>query len=77
MIVGEGLVLVGMGIAIGAPAAYGTARLAASLLYNIAPSDAGSLGGAAATMLAVGVVACAIPALRIARITPAEALRLD
>jgi ABC-type antimicrobial peptide transport system permease subunit len=77
MLVGEGMALVGFGLVIGLPAAYGTGRLASSLLYGVSPADAISFAGAAATMTAVGLAACLVPALRIARITPAEALRQD
>jgi ABC-type antimicrobial peptide transport system permease subunit len=68
---------VAFGLVVGLPAAYGAGRLSATLLYGVSPSDSIALLGAAMTMVAVGLAACLLPALRIASITPAEALRQD
>jgi ABC-type antimicrobial peptide transport system permease subunit len=75
MIVSEGMLLVAIGVAIGLPGAYGAGWLALSLLYGVAPSDPTTFVGAALLMLAVAAIACSIPALRVARIAPADALR--
>ena len=77
MVAREGMTLVVFGLVVGLPAAYGAGRLSASLLYGVSPSDWIALVGAAMTMVVVGLAACLLPALRIASITPAEALRQD
>jgi putative ABC transport system permease protein len=77
MIVREGMLLVAIGAAFGVVAAYAAGRLASALLYNVAPADPVSLAGAVALMAAVGLIACAIPALRVVGLSPADALRQD
>ena len=52
------------------------ARMLASLLYGVAPMDAGANAAAAAVVLATGVLAAALPAWRAARVDPAETLRM-
>ena len=55
----------------------GLARFLKSLLYEVAPTDPATLGGAALILLAFALVASWIPARRAARVDPMEALRAD
>src|SRR5471030_1128152 len=48
----------------------------ASLLYGVAPMDAGANASAAAVVLASGVVAAALPGWLAARVDPAETMRM-
>ncbi|MDF2772411.1 MAG: permease [Geminicoccaceae bacterium] len=75
MILGEGGVLLGVGLALGVVGALFATRLMQGFLFGVAPHDPVTLAGVAVTMLAVGVGACWLPALRAARIDPAIAIR--
>jgi predicted permease len=77
MIVGESLVPVLIGMGIGLVGAVALIRLVASLLYGVAPSDPGSIVLAVAAMLAVSLLATAIPARRAMRVDPMVALRYE
>jgi putative ABC transport system permease protein len=70
---GLGLALVG--IALGLAGALPLARLEASLLYGVAPTDGRALGAAAALLAVIAAAASLLPALQAARIDPAGTLR--
>ncbi len=77
MVMKEVLLLLGIGLAIGLPAALGLGRFVATQLYGIEPNSPWVLGG---TALALALVSCAaglIPAQRASRINPILALRYD
>ena len=65
------------GIAIGVPAAYLLARLAASRFFGVSPGDTVSIAAAIAVLSLVGFAAAWIPARRAAQVDPAAALRTD
>ena len=75
LVLGETARLVGIGIAIGITLVLGAARLIGSMLFGLSPTDAPSLAGAIAILLAVALVAGFVPASRAARIDPMTALR--
>jgi predicted permease len=77
MVVRQGLVLAGIGAAIGLVGALGVSRLISSLLYGITPYDPVTLGGVTLGLLLVAAVASWLPAMRAARIDPIEALRSE
>jgi putative ABC transport system permease protein len=51
------------------------ARFVEALLYGLPPRDPGTLVGAAAVLVGVGLLAAGLPARRASRIDPAEVLR--
>jgi ABC-type antimicrobial peptide transport system permease subunit len=79
LVMREALVLVGIGVAIGVPAALVTARLAASqisgLLFGLEADDPVTLASAAAFLILVASLAALIPARRASRVDPMTALR--
>jgi putative ABC transport system permease protein len=75
MILVEGAGVAIAGVALGVPAALALSRLLASLLFDVKPSDAGSLVTPLATMLGAAMVAVLLPAWRAARVDPMVALR--
>jgi putative ABC transport system permease protein len=77
MVLGETLVLAGVGTAAGLVAIAACARLVASRLYGLTPYDPPTLAAATAILAAVAVVAGAIPGARAARVDPTEALRRE
>jgi putative ABC transport system permease protein len=77
LVVGEGLKLAGVGIAIGITAAFGLARLMSSLLYGISATDFETFTGVAMLLALVALLACYIPARRAMRVDPTVALRYE
>jgi putative ABC transport system permease protein len=71
----QGLALAIAGLGIGALGALALGRALRSLLYEIRPTDLATYVGAGLVLLAVAVVACAVPARRAAGIDPMIALR--
>jgi putative ABC transport system permease protein len=75
LIVGQGLLLAAIGIAIGLVlAAFGT-PLARSLLYNVSPFDPFTFTMVSTFLLSVAFLASFLPARRAARVDPLIALR--
>jgi putative ABC transport system permease protein len=75
LVVGQGLLLAGTGVAIGLGlAAFGT-PLAKSLLYNVSPFDPFTFSAVSTFLLAVALLASYIPARRATRVDPVAALR--
>ncbi len=66
-----------LGVAIGLVIVLWAGRFIAPLLFETSPRDVGVLLGGAGTLLAVSVLASAVPALRAKRVNPIEALRSD
>ena len=77
MVMKEVLLLLGIGLAIGLPAALGLGRFVATQLYGIEPNSPWVLGGTALTLALVSCAAGLIPAQRASRINPILALRYD
>lgn len=77
LVIGQGLRVTLAGIAIGLILSAMAARLLASLLYGVSPTDAATWAAAVAVWLAVGLLACWLPARRAARVEPVIALRQD
>jgi putative ABC transport system permease protein len=75
LIVGQGLKLALLGVALGVVAALFVTRLMSSLLYGVESLDAASFVGSALVLTLVAVAACLLPALRASRIDPVKALR--
>jgi predicted permease len=75
MVLLESLTVVGVGLAVGIPAALACGRLVSSQLYNVAPNDLLSLAGAACLLTIVALVASFLPARRAALLDPLVALR--
>ena len=70
-----GVVLTGIGIAVGLLGGVGAARLMSSLLFGVAPYDPLTFGAVVAVLTLVALAACGIPARRALRISPSLALR--
>ncbi len=75
MLVGQALLLVLAGLALGVAAAVALSRLLSRLLFGVEPTDPLTFLGVALGMLALAAVSCAIPARRATAIDPLIALR--
>lgn len=77
MVLGDGLRMVGIGVAAGCGAATLVARLAAAFLPGVGPFDPAAFLGATALLTAVAAAAADFPARRAAATDPCEALRAE
>jgi ABC-type antimicrobial peptide transport system permease subunit len=77
MVLGDGTRLLAYGVGLGLVASFGVTRLLQGLLFGVAPSDPTTLLIVSLTMIAVGLGACAVPALRAARVDPLVAMRAE
>jgi len=75
MVLREVVVLTGVGLAIGLPAAYAGSRLVESFLFGMRPNDPLAMSVAVVTLVAAALLAGYAPARRAARIDPMVALR--
>ena len=77
LLLGQGLVLAGFGIAVGIAGALALTRLLAGYLYRVQPTDPIALGSTALLLGAVAMLASYIPARRATKVDPMVALRYD
>jgi predicted permease len=77
LMMGDGLRPALYGLVLGLAASAAVTRLIVSMLYGTAPMDPVVFAGVSAALLAVAVVACAVPAWRASRLDPMQALRTE
>ena len=77
MVVRQGAIVAGVGLAVGFAAALGLTRLMEALLFEVSPTDPPTFGFVVALLFLVSVVASWIPARRAAAVDPAIALRAE
>ncbi|HXU08587.1 MAG TPA: ABC transporter permease, partial [Blastocatellia bacterium] len=75
MIVGQGMVLALVGVAIGICASLALTRLMSGLLYEVSATDPVTFPAIALLLCAVALVSCYLPARRATRVDPTTALR--
>lgn len=77
MVIRKGLTLIASGIVIGLLASAALTRFIASQLFGVSPTDPWTFGTVVVVIVAVGLMACYIPARRASRVDPLVALRDD
>lgn len=77
LVVREGMALVTIGLLVGIPGIYFSARVLAQVLVGISPFDAPTLAAVAVGLALVALAACYVPARRVSRIDPAALLRQE
>jgi ABC-type antimicrobial peptide transport system permease subunit len=77
MVVGQGMSMVVVGIAIGLSSAFILTRVISGLLFGVSATDPLTFGAITILLILVALLACLIPARRAARVNPMIALRSD
>jgi putative ABC transport system permease protein len=77
MVLGEGVRMTVVGVAIGLAAALALTRLMANMLFGISAHDPFTLSAVASLLVLVALAACYIPARRATKVDPMVALRYE
>jgi len=77
LVLGEGLVVAGIGIAIGLLASAALTRAVSKLLFQVSATDVATFVAVPVLLLAIAALACFLPARRAARVDPSVTMRTD
>ena len=77
LILRQGMVLVVIGVAVGLAVSLAAAKVVSGILVGVSAKDPMVYVGVTALLIAVAAVANYVPAFRVARMDPAEALRAE
>jgi predicted permease len=77
LVLRDGAKLAFFGIAIGIAGAIALTRVMTSLLFEVKPTDAGTLAGVSILLAIVALAACYVPTRRAMRVDPVVALRYE
>jgi predicted permease len=75
LVLKEAASLVAIGLVVGAVLAYGAARAASALFFNLNPGDVPTMLAAMVLLVVIAALAAAMPARRATRLQPTEALK--
>ncbi len=77
LVVGQGLVLTLVGVAIGLAGAFALTRFLSSMLFAVRPTDPVTFGGVSLLLTSMALLASYIPARRATKVDPIVALRYE
>jgi putative ABC transport system permease protein len=75
LVVGQGMALALVGVAIGLVAAFAVTRFLSSQLYGVGATDVPTFVGVSGLLIGIALIACLLPAMRATRVDPVTALR--
>ncbi|HET9400962.1 MAG TPA: ABC transporter permease [Candidatus Acidoferrales bacterium] len=75
LVLGDALIVTGIGAAVGLVVALAAARVLGAMLFGVTSHDPATLAGAAAVLFGVAAIAAFLPAWRASRVDPMTALR--
>jgi putative ABC transport system permease protein len=77
MILGNGMKLALLGVALGLAGAFLLTRLMATMLFGVGPTDAMTFGGISVLLITVALLACYLPGRRATKVEPTISLRYE
>ncbi|HMB29196.1 MAG TPA: FtsX-like permease family protein, partial [Blastocatellia bacterium] len=77
LMLGQGLRLVTIGVALGVAGGVAVSRLLSSLLFGVSPFDPFAYGGVSLFLMIVALLAMYLPARRATKVDPMIALRCE
>jgi len=77
LIVGQGLVLILIGVSLGLALAFAATRVLQSVLFGVSASDPVTFGSVVMLLVGVALLACYLPARRATKVDPLVALRYE
>jgi putative ABC transport system permease protein len=77
LVLRQGVAQLGIGLLVGLALAAGVSSVVGVLMFQVNPRDPAVFGGVVALIVAVGLVAGLVPALRATRVDPIVALRSE
>jgi len=77
MVLGQGMKLALIGVAIGLLLAFGLTRLMATMLFGVEPTDVPTFAAISILLISVAVLACYLPGRRATKVEPTISLRYE
>jgi len=77
IVLGQGLMVIGLGLVVGLVVSLAATRIISSYLYGVTATDPATFGVVLATLFVVACLACYVPAWRALKVDPLVAMRHD